>query len=196
MKRMIYIAVFLAAFCHVNAQLTTQRFDAAIISSFQLQNVQVEQFVTADIKNKPLTAFVFLSPECPLCRNYTKTINQLQQDYHQQVQFIGIIPGKAYSTDDVKDFIKKYRAAHDIMIDREQKLTHYLQATVTPQVILLDDKATLIYTGAIDDWAQSLGKQRLQASQHYLENAINQSLKSAIVKIKKTEPVGCKINDY
>lgn len=196
MKRLIYIVIFLAAFCHLNAQSTIQHFDAAIISSFELQNAKDAKIITTDITNKPLTAFVFLSPECPLCRNYTKTINELQQDYHQQVQFIGVVPGQAYSTDDVKKFINKYHVAPDIMIDKEQKLTHYLQATVTPQVILLDNKATLVYTGAIDDWAQSLGKQRLHASQLYLEDAIKESLQSAIVKIKKTDPVGCKINDY
>ncbi len=108
----------------------------------------------------------------------------------------GIVPGTAYTTKDMAAFQNKYHIAYPILIDAEQKFTQYLKATVTPQVILLDKEGTLIYTGAIDDWVQAQGKKKQQPTQHYLQDAIQQSLQPEVVKIKKTTVFGCKINDH
>ena len=54
----------------------------------------------------------------------------------------------------------------------------------------------LLYTGAIDDWVQALGKKRVKASKNYLLDAIEQTLRAEGVTIRKTKAFGCKINDY
>lgn len=166
------------------------------VTSFKLLAVDKQKPAAIRAHDKPLTLFVFLSPECPVCQNYTKTMKELQQQYNKQVEIYGIIPGKAYSVKEVAAFEKKYQTGLTILIDEKQALTKYLEATVTPQAILLNNKFELVYTGAIDDWAIAPGKKRLQVSQHYLADAIGQSLKSIPVAIPKTQAVGCKINDY
>lgn len=176
------------------AQQTSNDFHK--IATIQLQDYQQQKQVTINVTAKPLTVLVFLSPECPLCKNYTKTLNELNATFAKHVQVIGIIPGSTYTSADINTFIAKYRVDFPILLDTSKALANYVQASVTPQAVLLDDKTYLLYTGAIDDWAQSLGKQRLQVSQHYLHDAIQQSLQAVPVKIAKTTPVGCKINDY
>lgn len=165
-------------------------------SSFVLLNIEQHKSARVNINDKPLSLFVFLSPECPLCQNYTKTLNQLHEKFKQQVNIFGIVPGSAYTVKDVAAFKNKYNINFSLFIDDKQNLTHYLKATVTPQVVLLNNKGSLVYTGAIDDWVQALGKKRLRVSTHYVEDAIVQSLQPEIVKIRKTNPIGCKINDY
>lgn len=180
----------------VHAQSSDISHSYSAVSSYQLVDLKKQKNAVINIDNKLLSLFVFLSPECPLCQNYTKTLNQLQEKFKQQVNLYGIIPGHAYTVKEVSDFKLKYKIGYRLFIDTKQKLTNYLQAAVTPQVVLINNKGSLIYTGAIDDWVQSLGKKRLQVSQHYAEDAIKQSLQPEIVKIKKTNAIGCKINDY
>lgn len=166
------------------------------ISSFEFVEVGKQKNSRIDTKEKTLSLFIFLSPECPLCQNYTKTVNELQQKFKQQVNVYGIVPGNAYSIQEVVTFEKEYLTGFKILIDKQQQFTRYLKATVTPQAILLDSKGYLLYTGAIDDWVQALGKKKLKTTKNYVEDAIEQTLKQVPVKVQKTKAYGCKINDF
>ena len=166
------------------------------VSSYQLMDVSKQKNTSISLDNKPLFLFIFLSPECPLCQNYTQKINDLKKMFGSQLNVYGIVPGKAYSIKEVASFENVYHTTFEIFIDPTQKFTHYLQATITPQAILLDSMGNLIYTGAIDDWVQAQGKKRLQVSEQFLRNAIEQTMRMEEVKIKKTKVFGCKINDY
>ena len=163
---------------------------------FELTDVRQQRNTHILLDEKPLSLFIFLSPECPLCQNYTKTVNELQQKFKQQVNVYGIVPGNAYSIKEVVAFKKTYLTSFKVLIDKRQQLTRYLKAAVTPQAILLDEKGNLIYTGAIDDWVKGLGKKKLRISQQYVHDAIEQSLQLKQVTIKKTKAFGCKINDF
>ena len=165
------------------------------LSSFQVLNVSRQTKTGINTTDKPLSLFVFLSPECPLCQNYSKTLKELQGKFGKQVNLNGIFPGNAYTQQEVLAFEKRYNTGFSLFIDQQKQLTNYLQAVATPQAILIDDKGNLIYTGAIDDWVQGLGKKKLKASKNYLSDAIEQSLRSEEVKVKKTKAFGCKIND-
>ena len=189
--------LFILGFNYLQAQTAIDtNVSFSSISTFKLADVKQQKNVRANINDKPLSLFIFLSPECPLCQNYTKTVNEVYNKYQQKVNVYGIVPGNAYTAREVTDFGKKYKVAFRLLIDAQQELTHYLKATVTPQAILVNNKGNLVYTGAIDDWVQALGKKRLKVSQHYVEDAIEQSLQFAEVKIKRKNAIGCKINDY
>jgi peroxiredoxin len=173
-------------------------FNSTAISKIQLQNVEAnEKFSFNDKQNtRPLILFVFLSPECPLCQNYSGVLNNLYKQYNNHIQMYGIVPGKAYSNEEIKKFKQEHDIQFSLLIDYDKKLTSYLHAVVTPQVILLNNKYQLLYKGAIDDWAVSLGKQRVKTTQNFLHNALQQSLSNETLLIKRTKAVGCRINDY
>ncbi|MFD2599306.1 redoxin domain-containing protein [Sphingobacterium corticis] len=142
--------------------------------------------------NKPV-AVIFLSPECPLCQNYTQTINQLHQQYNQQIEFIGIFPGKAYGSADIKQFAAKYKIAMALYQDPNFQFTRALEATVTPSVALYD-KGGLQYFGAIDNALRELGKKRVVVTELYLQDAIASLLQNKPISVKKTVAKGCFIN--
>jgi peroxiredoxin len=174
-------------------------FDAAIIANFQLQDAAVNKTIFLKVgenESQKLLLFIFLSPECPLCKNYSNTLNSLYHQLSRQVCFYGIIPGKAYSADEVKKFKEQYNISFQLLIDHDEKLTKYLQAVVTPQVLLLNNDFQLLYKGAIDNWLQALGKQRVKPTEFFLQNVIQQSLSNETILIKRTKAVGCRINDY
>ncbi len=173
-------------------------FNPSVIANIKLQNANGGNAVFLnDVQHaKPLTLFIFLSPECPLCQNYSTTLNKLCRQYAANVQMYGIIPGKAYTIDDVKKFAHQYKISFPILIDANKKLTACLHASVTPQVILLNNKNVLLYKGAIDNWVQSLGRQRVNVTEFFLQDALQQSTSNKTVLVKRTKAVGCSINDY
>jgi len=161
------------------------------LSSISLKNT------TGKKENLPggeLTVIVMLSPECPLCRNYISVINQLKLN-NKQIQFYGIFPGSSYAVKEIADFQKDYKVAFKLFIDPQKVLTKYLNATTTPECILLNKMGNIVYRGQIDNWAVSLGSQRKLITEKYLANAIDELLSNKNIAIKQTTPIGCMIND-
>ena len=83
-----------------------------------------------------------------------------------------------------------------LFIDPVKKLTNYLEATITPEVVLINETGKLIYRGAIDDWVTDLGKNKIRPEKEYLRLAVAQYINHQPISIKKTKPKGCYINEY
>ena len=165
------------------------------VQQISLQAVnQDNRFVQFD--SAGLYAFVFLSPECPLCKNYSLVLNTLKEKFGNGVRFYGIVPGRTYSNEEVLQYINGYKIQFPIWIDRQKKLSSYMKATTTPEVVLLNKKGAVVYRGAIDDWVQALGKKKPKPQQRYLEEAIIRYLQKKDVLVKKTHPIGCLINEF
>jgi len=143
-----------------------------------------------------LQAVVFLSPECPLCKNYSLTLNSLQQQYAGRVAFTGVIPGKAYSILEVKAFTQKYKISFPVVIDSTKTMTAALKATVTPEVFLIGPDKKVYYHGSIDNWIKDLGMASARPTVFYLKDAIDEVLAHRPVVRPYNKPVGCLINDY
>ena len=157
-----------------------------LLISWQISNAQPAR----------MSIYVFLSPECPLCQNYTRTLNQLEQHYSGKIRIIGIVPGKTWKKSDLTAFAAKYHLVFALRQDSDLKLTHSLHATTTPEAILLGPDNTVIYQGAIDNWYKALGRSAGKPTQNYLQDAIDYTLRHQPPPTKKTEPVGCLINDF
>jgi thiol-disulfide isomerase/thioredoxin len=143
-----------------------------------------------------LLLFVMLSPECPLCKNYSLMLNRLQTKYKDSMQVVGIVPGKAYSGTDVQQFAADYKIKFPLLIDKEKELSLYLKTSVTPEVVLTNAAGQTIYRGAIDDWMEELGKKKVAPQQHYLDEAITQYLAGTPVLRSSTIAKGCLINEF
>jgi len=143
-----------------------------------------------------LNLFVLLSPECPLCKNYSTVLNKIKEQFSRDLGVYGIVPGKAYSVKDVNEFVKDYKINFPIYIDSKKELTTYVKGQVTPEVILMNKQGDVIYRGAIDDWVSDLGKKKLVVSNEYLKTAIEEYLQNQAVSVKSVEPKGCLINEF
>jgi len=141
-------------------------------------------------------AIVFLSPECPLCQNYTLVLNRLSDQYKGRITLYGVIPGKAYSAGELEKFRTGYHLRFDLLTDRDFELVKLLKATTTPQVFLLSRQNEILYAGLIDNWAASLGVQRTVVTRHYLAAAIDAALNHLPIATRTTIPVGCLINTH
>lgn len=137
--------------------------------------------------------FTFLSPECPLSENYTKTLKQLAEEYMGKgVQFYYIFPGTFYPRPQIEQFAIQFDMPLDrFMYDVDYQLRDYCKASTTPETYLLDSNGKILYSGAIDNWAITLGKQRQVFNDHYLDDAITSVLNGDKIKVSKTRAVGC-----
>lgn len=165
------------------------------LNNLQLQALDGKGFQSATL-NKKLLALVFLSPECPLSANYSLQLNKLRDTFKNELDIVGIFPGKSYSGQQQQLFRDKYNIQFYLRTDTNKQLVKALSATVTPEIFLLDQQRKIVYRGAIDNWAVCLGKQRVTATQHFFKNAIEDYLRGMPVAVKQTQPVGCLINDF
>ena len=134
---------------------------------------------------------IMLAPDCPLCKNYTKDIKEMQVKYSQEITFYGIVPGSYYSAYEVDSFLNSYDLPLNIIFDADLSLCKELNATITPEVFFIDENNTIRYQGLFDNWLGELGRRRRSITQHYLRNALDAYLEGTDIKIKKTKAIGC-----
>jgi hypothetical protein len=139
-----------------------------------------------------IRVFMFLTYDCPLSASYTGPMNRMVADsLNQQVSFYYVFPGLAYPDDSVTSFAKKYRLNADVVFDPDYSLSRSLEATVTPQVIILDSGENVVYSGAFDDWAFEPGRKRQVVEKHYAADALYQIKRGDKPDPAFTEPIGC-----
>ena len=145
-----------------------------------------------ELKSTQIAAFFFLSPECPLCENYSLTINQLRKKYPEKdVAFYGIFPGKFFSKEEIQAYITKFQVKVTVLLDPEYQLRDLFEATVTPEVFLVNAAGEVLYKGSIDNWIPALGKKRTVINRHYLNDAIAAVLSGDPITIAETKAIGC-----
>ena len=141
-----------------------------------------------------LMVIYFLSPECPICINYTLAMQNIERDFgSDSLALYGIFSKEWFTPDEVKTFALKYDLGFEMLFDEGNKLAHTLDATVTPEVVVLNREGDKIYSGKIDNWVNDLGKKKLQVSEHYLKNALLAWQNGKPIDPKRTEPKGCLI---
>ena len=160
----------------------------------EMNTLGKENFSLGKVKARGIVVVV-MSPECPLSRSYTLTINKLSEKYARKgIRFFAVFPGKDISVMDVVEFQRKYKLHPEVLLDTNYKLVDQLHASVTPEAFLIDSYGEIKYRGAIDNWVYSLTKKRQVITKHYLEDAIQSSVTGFPLEYEKTQPIGCFIN--
>lgn len=146
------------------------------------------------IKEDEYLLIFFLSPQCPLSENYTKTINEITQhldSVNHKIRNFVVIPKSNFGRLDIIEFINQYKIHPQVYVDTKNDLAELLGATATPEVFLLNAKNEILYSGAIDNWAVDLGQKRQVITEHFLLDALNAVENHTPVPVKKTKAVGC-----
>ena len=136
----------------------------------------------------------FLAPECPLCENYALVIRELRAAYNpSSVAFYGIFAGNTYTADEITHYMARFRLPVKALRDGDFVLTRYFEATVTPEVFVVNANGQVVYQGKIDNWIAALGKKRQQTTRFYLRDALDAALAGENIIVSKTDAVGCLI---
>ena len=150
------------------------------------------QFTIEYLSKSRATVLITMDPECPMCANYSKVINDLELVYREDsVSFYGIFTTDFYSEQEIRGFALKYNVDIPFILDPTNRLAQFLDAKVTPEVFVFDRNSELVYQGLIDDWAIALGKKRKKANVHYLTDALDAVRNGRSPEIGYTKAVGC-----
>ena len=144
--------------------------------------------------NEQLTVYFFISTSCPISQQYTKEIIRLKEQFKdQEVKIVTVFPndGKKSIQKEIKEFNNTYGLSTSFIDDKHFKLTKKLKATITPEAFLISSNGNILYHGAIDNWYYQLGKNRINITAHYLEDAIAEALQGKSITTQYAEPIGC-----
>jgi len=188
----IYFLGFLLA-CNSNDKTNAWPYVANLVD-VELNNLKGEIFNWDQLKNNKANVFVFISPECPLCENYSKTIKTLQNKYAEDnISWQAIVAGQYYPTEQIDSFLKVYEFDITVLLDEKYEMASYFKASVTPEVFVIDENLQTAYEGKIDNWIYKLGIKRPNITEFYLDDALKALLNNEEILIKRTDAVGCLI---
>ncbi|MEQ1734425.1 MAG: redoxin family protein [Bacteroidia bacterium] len=159
------------------------------------------QLNTSFIRHYSATVVVFLAPECPICIDYTPTLNklsvQLKRSFLQPnkapMQLIGVFSGNLYSVQEYQQFAAQYHINFPLLNDANKALQHALHGTHTPHCLLLNNKGEIIYSGKIDNKNEALGAHKNNATIYYLQDNIYDYIHQLKLRHASNTPVGCLI---
>ena len=108
-----------------------------------------------------------------------------------QFDFVGVFPGKEFSAEEMSRFMIRYELEFPALMDPEFKLTEALNATTTPEVVIIENDGGKLYQGAIDNWAIDLAKKRSRVTEFYLQDAFLAIKNGSAIDPEYVKPVGC-----
>ena len=139
------------------------------------------------------TVLMWLASDCPLCQTYSSEYRDLASNYNSNLQFVGVLPGNWYTSEEMNHFIDSFHFDIPIVEDKDFYLTKRFNAIVTPEFVLIDTNLNVQYQGKFDDWATGLAQKKTKPQKFYLINAIDNFLNNQPIIPDYVEPVGCTI---
>ncbi|MFZ1808099.1 MAG: redoxin domain-containing protein [Cyclobacteriaceae bacterium] len=182
MRRWLLLLFIATALCSGYAQSLTE------IADIKLKNIR-NRGVTISASEKNAVVF-FLGTDCPITQKYIARIKEIVKRFDSTTEFYGVFP-EQFSMKEIRRFKKDYKLSIHFLRDTKMEMAHFLGATVTPEVFLLDNKLELQYRGAIDNWFYELGKYRLNTTEQYLIDALSALDQNQKPPLKQTEAIGC-----
>lgn len=142
------------------------------------------------IKKAEYSVVMFIAPDCPMCMSLSEPYNQLQEKY-PTVQFLAVHSGKNYEAMELNMFATETHFKPLIFRDYDYAVAHKLNAIITPEFVLIDSNANILYQGLMDDRILELGSYKQQWKEYYLDDALSAVVNKRKIALPKTEPVGC-----
>jgi peroxiredoxin len=156
---------------------------------FTLKDYNGKAFSLKDFQDAKAVVVIFVSTRCPVSNAYNKRMADLYQDFKDKhIAFVGINANKAEDVAEIKEHAHKHGLEFRILKDLNNIVADCYQASVTPEVYVLDSSKKLLYHGRIDD-----SRRENQVTSSDLRNALMEILAGKGVAVKETKAFGCTI---
>lgn len=167
----------------------------SFMPDFKLRGTDDKIYDSRTYTDKKATIIIFSCNHCPYVQAYEDRMKKIQEDYEKNNVTLFVInsndPGKYPddSFENMKIRTNEKRFNFPYLHDEDQEIARAFGATHTPEIFLFDNEKKLVFHGKIDDnWQdESLIKN------HYLRNAINETLKGEPISVPETYTIGCTI---
>lgn len=138
---------------------------------------------------------LFVTTECPVSNRYAPEIQRLATKYSKRADFWLVYADPQDTPEQIATHLKEYSLRIAAVRDPGFALAHRSHARVTPEAALFDRNRNLVYHGRIDNRFIRFGTERPSATQHDLDDAVQEVLDGKPVKTAETPAVGCYIAD-
>ncbi|MBC7430349.1 MAG: hypothetical protein H7336_17175, partial [Bacteriovorax sp.] len=130
---------------------------------------------------------------CPIIRKYVPTLNQTAKDYQGKATFLMINAVKSKSNSEIIIDKKNQGIELELYQDSHPSSLQKLGFKTLSEVVLIKKSTQeILYKGAVDNQF-TFDLTRPKATEHYLIDALNNSIAGKKVKIKTSRVYGCAI---
>jgi peroxiredoxin len=163
--------------------------DEKKVENFTLQDVGGAKHALTDFTASKAIVLIFMSTQCPVSNGYNTRMAALDRDYRDKgVKFLGINSNASESDETIRNHAREHGFGFLILKDTDNKIADKLEATVTPEVYVLNPALELLYHGRIDDTPRGTN-----IVSNDLRTALDEILAGKPVSVSRTKAFGCGI---
>jgi thiol-disulfide isomerase/thioredoxin len=146
----------------------------------------------AEAEQRPVT-LIFISPYCPTANAFLPEINRIAAKYADRVAFYLVQSDPAVTVADAAKQVELYGISATVLLDAGQKLAKRVNATVTPETVVLGASGSPRYQGRINDLYLNRTRKQPEPKIHDLVAALDAILAGRAVPAAVAKAVGCSI---
>jgi peroxiredoxin len=159
------------------------------VNDFTLEDYKGEKHSLTDYKSSKAIVLMFIATQCPISNSYNERMVELYKDYASKgVTFIGINSNKQENVEEVRNHSEEHGFKFVVLKDWNNVIADTLEASVTPEIYVLNSKREVLYHGRIDD---SSRENRVKSKD--LRAALDRILAGKTVEVTETKAFGCSI---
>jgi peroxiredoxin len=159
------------------------------VGDFTLDDYNGVKHSLSEYKSSKAVVLMFIATQCPVSNGYNERMVQLYKDYSSKgVTFIGINANKQESVEEVRNHAKEHGFQFPVLKDWNNLIADKLDASVTPEIYVLNSSLEILYHGRIDD---SQRENRVTSKE--LRTALDRILTGKPVEVTETKAFGCSI---
>jgi peroxiredoxin len=159
------------------------------VADFTLDDYNGVKHSLTEYKASKAIVLMFIATQCPVSNSYNERMVQLYKDYNEKgVAFVGINANKQENVEDVRNHAKEHGFAFPVLKDWNNVIADKLEASVTPEIYVLNSKLEILYHGRIDD-----SQRENKVTSKDLRAALDNILAGKSVDVVTTKAFGCSI---
>lgn len=163
--------------------------------TFQLRDTQGAIHTPAEWGGQKAVLLFFVTTDCPIGNSYVPELNRIREAYAARgVLLYAVQADTTVAEGEVARYANDYHYSFPLLLDPRQVLVQLTGATVTPEAAVLSPDGKVLYRGRIDNRVADYGKQRPQATERDLRDALDRVLAGKPVPHPVTKSIGCAIN--
>ena len=140
------------------------------------------------------SVYVFVAEKCPISIYMAKPLQEAFQKYENEVDFYTVFPMKNSTNKTAQQFLEKYKLTDfKIKLDNYQGFARKLEATITPEVVVLDEKGEVVFRGRISDAYKAPGKMKHGVRKNELVAVLDKLTRGETIPQPWNHAVGCYI---
>jgi peroxiredoxin len=159
------------------------------VDNFTLPDYNGSEHSLSDYRDSEAIVIMFIATECPVSNAYNSRMEAIYSEYSKKgVAFVGINSNKAESVERIKEHAEENGLTFTILKDDNNVVADEMDASVTPEVYVVNSEFEILYHGRIDN-----SRDPEDVTSEDLEIALNEILEGKPVSNSSTKAFGCTI---